>query len=106
MRQAIFIAAQRRRPPGANPSDPHHMPYRFTLCSFLVHPYGHTHSFVRWFRATHEIARKVTDDGPETETHRNEPTRIEINGEEEKDSDEGTRNEELGREVKSSIWDK
>ena len=31
--------------------------------------------FVRSFvRASHEIAREVTDDGPETETRWNEPT--------------------------------
>lgn len=55
-----------KEPPGANLSDP--LP-----AGALSALFSSTHTpFVP--RALHEIAREVTDDGPETETRRNEPT--------------------------------
>ena len=66
-------------------------------------------SFVRSFvRASHEIAREVTDDGPETETRWNEPTERErererereINNVKKRESDRGTRNEEPSQRLR------
>ena len=80
MRQAIFIAAQRSLL-GLISSDPYSAVARSVL--FSRPPTRHAafvRSFVRSFvGASHEIAREVTDDGPETETRRNEPTGREIN---------------------------
>ena len=63
--------------------------------------------FVRSFvRASHEIAREVTDDGPETETRWNEPTERErerereINNVKKRESDRGTRNEEPSQRLR------
>lgn len=76
MRQAIFIAAQRSLL-GLISSDPYSAVARSVL--FSRPPTRHA-AFVRSFvGASHEIAREVTDDGPETETRRNEPTGREIN---------------------------
>lgn len=69
-----------KEPPGANLF--RSLLCRCTLCALFssTHTPRRVRSFVRSFvGASHEIAREVTDDGPETETRRNEPTGREIN---------------------------